>query len=245
MKRRILVFLFFILTPVLLFPGGREEKNQPDVSKTSREERLKMVEDQIAEREITDPEVLNAMKTVPRHLFVEPNLRSRAYDDTPLPIKQGQTISQPYIVAYMTEKLRLEDNHSVLEVGTGSGYQAAVLAEITDAVYTIEIIEPLAETARGRLEDLGYSEVKVKNADGYFGWTEYAPFDRIIVTAAAGHIPPPLVEQLKPGGRMIIPVGGVYELQTLILLKKLADGTIETEQTIAVRFVPMTGEAQE
>jgi protein-L-isoaspartate(D-aspartate) O-methyltransferase len=204
-----------------------------------------MVEEQIAGRGIADPEVLHAMRTVPRHLFVEPDLRSRAYDDTPLPIKQGQTISQPYIVAYMTEMLQLEENHSVLEVGTGSGYQAAVLAEITDNVYTIEIIEPLAETARGRLKELDYSEVKVKNADGYFGWPENAPFDRIIVTAAAGHIPPPLVQQLKPGGRMIIPVGGVYELQTLILLKKLSDGTIETEQTIAVRFVPMTGEAQE
>jgi protein-L-isoaspartate(D-aspartate) O-methyltransferase len=168
-----------------------------------------------------------------------------AYANRPLPIGHGQTISQPYIVGYMTEKLAPKPDHRVLEVGTGSGYQAAVLAEIVEEVHTIEIIEPLARSARERLERLGYDNVEVSQGDGYFGLPEEEPFDTVIVTAAAGHIPPPLVDQLKPGGRMIIPVGPVYAVQTLILVNKDRNGEVTTEQLLPVRFVPMTGRAQQ
>ena len=208
-------------------------------------ERDRMVRRHIAGEDITDEAVLDAMRAVPRHEFVPSRHSGMAYANRPLPIGHGQTISQPYIVGYMTEKLAPKPDHRVLEVGTGSGYQAAVLAEIVEEVHTIEIIEPLARSARERLERLGYDNVEVSQGDGYFGLPEEAPFDTVIVTAAAGHIPPPLVDQLKPGGRMIIPVGPVYAVQTLILVNKDRNGEVTTEQLLPVRFVPMTGRAQQ
>jgi len=202
--------------------------------------RERMVAEQIEGRNVTDPAVLMAMRKVPRHEFVPPRLIADAYDDRPLPIGDGQTISQPYIVAYMTEALRLKPGDRVLEVGTGSGYQAAVLAEITDQVYTIEIIPDLARTAEERLRRLGYGKVSVRAGDGYFGWPGKAPFDAIIVTAAPEKVPPKLVEQLKEGGRMVIPVGEERAAQELIRLTK-RNGKVETENLIPVRFVPLTG----
>ena len=187
-------------------------------------------------------DVLDALGTVPRHRLVPTRELPFAYENRPLPIGYGQTISQPYIVALMTELIRPDKDDVVLEVGTGSGYQAAVLAELVDHVYTIEIIEPLADQARERLGELGYDNVTVKLGDGYFGWQEHAPFDAIVVTAAASHVPPPLIEQLKPGGYMIIPVGGRWMVQQLLLIEKTEDGEIITRQQGAVRFVPLTGE---
>ncbi|MFO7850608.1 MAG: protein-L-isoaspartate(D-aspartate) O-methyltransferase [Spirochaetia bacterium] len=204
-----------------------------------------MVEEQIKGRDVSDPRVLEAMRSTPRHLFVPENRRNQAYQDRPLPIGHGQTISQPYIVAFMTETLQLEEGDKVLEIGTGSGYQAAVLAELTREVYSIEIIDGLAERGEKALREAGYDYVQVKKGDGYYGWESHAPFDAVIVTAAAGHIPPPLIEQLKKGGRMVIPVGGVYQTQVLMLVKKDMEGEISTERLMTVRFVPMTGEAQE
>ena len=186
-------------------------------------------------------EVLAALGRVERHLFVPPGQVGYAYENRPLPIGHGQTISQPYIVALMTDLLEPDENDVVLEVGTGSGYQAAVLAELVGHVYSIEIIEALAVSARERLARLGYDNVTTKLGDGYYGWEEHAPFDSIIVTAAASHVPPPLIEQLKPGGRMVIPVGGRFMTQLLLLLEKGADGEVVTRQIGAVRFVPLTG----
>ena len=186
-------------------------------------------------------EVLSALGRVERHLFVPPGQVRSAYENRPLPIGHGQTISQPYIVALMTDLLEPDESDVVLEVGTGSGYQAAVLAELVDHVYSIEIIEALAVSARERLARLGYDNVTTKLDDGYYGWEEHAPFDSIIVTAAASHVPPPLIEQLKPGGRMVIPVGGRFMTQLLLLLEKGADGEVVTRQIGAVRFVPLTG----
>jgi protein-L-isoaspartate(D-aspartate) O-methyltransferase len=206
-------------------------------------ERRRMVDQQIEARGVRDPRVLEAMRVVPRHLFVPADLADSAYDDTPLPIGYGQTISQPYIVAYMTEALGLRPGDKVLEVGTGSGYQAAVLAMLTPEVYTVEIIAPLAERAGERLLGLGYSAVRTRLGDGYYGWEEAAPFDAIIVTAACGHVPPPLVQQLAPGGRIIIPVGGVYEVQLLVMVTKATDGSLGTRELLPVRFVPLTGAA--
>ena len=185
--------------------------------------------------------VLRAMNTVERHRMVPASQIPYAYENRPLPIGHGQTISQPYIVALMTELIEPDADDVVLEVGTGSGYQAAVLAELVEQVYSIEIIEPLATLAKHRLESMGYSNVTTKLGDGYFGWEEHAPFDAIVVTAAASHVPPPLIEQLKPGGLMIIPVGGRFMTQTLLLLEKTDDGEIITRQYGAVRFVPLTG----
>ena len=186
-------------------------------------------------------EVLAAMETVQRHALVPASERPFAYQNRPLPIGHGQTISQPYIVALMTELVEPDAGDSVLEVGTGSGYQAAVLAELVDHVYSIEIIEPLAKRATADLASLGYRNVTTKLGDGYFGWEEHAPFDVIVVTAAASHVPPPLIEQLKPGGRMVIPVGGRFAIQQLLLLEKTEDEQIITRQIAAVRFVPLTG----
>jgi len=202
--------------------------------------RALMVEQQIAARGVRDTATLRAMRTVPRHLFVPDDVRSAAYEDYPLPIGLGQTISQPYIVAYMTEQLRLRRGDRVLEVGTGSGYQAAVLAEIVAEVYTIEIVPPLAQEAAVRLGRLGYSRVRTRTGDGYNGWPEAAPFDAIIVTAAAGFVPPPLVEQLRPGGRMIIPVGETSAVQELMVVEKAVNGRTATRTLIPVRFVPLT-----
>ena len=187
-------------------------------------------------------DVLATLGRVERHKFVPPGQARHAYENRPLPIGHGQTISQPYIVALMTDLLEPDPGDVVLEVGTGSGYQAAVLAELVDHVYSIEIIEPLATSARERLERLGYDNVTTKLGDGYYGWEAHAPFDSIIVTAAASHVPPPLIEQLEPGGRMVIPVGGRFMTQLLLLLEKGEDGEVVTRQIAAVRFVPLTGE---
>ena len=199
---------------------------------------MQMVDEQIAARDIRSPRVLEAMRRVPRHEFVPASLRRSAYEDSPLPIGHDQTISQPYIVAYMTDALDLDGTERVLEIGTGSGYQAAVLGELAKEVYTIEIVVPLADRARQALKQLGYKNVHVRTGNGYLGWPEQAPFDRVMVTAAPDDVPPALVEQLKVGGLMAIPVGvGVQELR---ILRRTASG-LETLRTLPVRFVPMTG----
>jgi len=227
----------------------QEEPNESEVQRPDHShpafgeriyERTRMVERQIRQRQVRDPDVLTSMQIVPRHAFIR-SLSSRAYEDRPLPIGLGQTISQPYIVAYMTEVLKLDPNSKVLEIGTGSGYQAAVCAEIARKVYTIEILEKLAGSAKNRLKELGYHNVFVKAADGYFGWDEKGPFDAIIVTCAAGLVPPPLVEQLKPGGRMILPRGSPYGSQWLVLVTKDKKGKVSSKRLMPVRFVPMTG----
>lgn len=187
-----------------------------------------------------DPRVIEALGAVKRHRFVPPAFVDRAYDNIPLPIGFGQTISQPYIVALMSNLLALDPGGRVLEIGTGSGYQAAVLAQMGMHVYSIEIIRPLAERAGRRLQAEGYDRVRIKIGDGYFGWTENAPFDAIVVTAAADHIPPPLLSQLKNGGRMVIPVGGPLSVQQLVLVTKAVDGRVSTRQLLPVRFVPLT-----
>jgi protein-L-isoaspartate(D-aspartate) O-methyltransferase len=192
-------------------------------------------------REKLDARVLAAMGKVPRQRFVLSDYRSEAYDNRPLPIGHGQTISQPYIVALMTDLLNLKPGDSVLEIGTGSGYQAAILTELTPRVYSIEIIEALGRRARQTLADAGYGGVQLRIGDGYYGWPEAAPFDAIVVTAAASHVPPPLVKQLKAGGRMIIPVGTAFLTQHLLLVEKQADGGVSSRQILPVRFVPLTG----
>ena len=208
------------------------------------EERTKMVAWQIQARDVKDPNVLKAMRVVPRHAFVRFSEQRYAYTDHPLPIGFDQTISQPYIVAFMTEALQLKPNSKVLEIGTGSGYQAAVCAEIAQQVYTIEIVEGLAKRAKKCLKELGYPNVFVRFGDGFFGWPDAAPFDAIIGTAAAGRIPEPLLEQLKPGGRMILPYGRPWDFQYLVLITKDQKGNISTKNVMPVRFVPMTGEVQ-
>jgi protein-L-isoaspartate(D-aspartate) O-methyltransferase len=225
-------------------PAQAEVKQTPATASASDEfakEREEMVREQIAERGVTDLVVLRAMRETPRHLFVPDNLRSSAYADQPLPIGYGQTISQPYIVALMTDLLELRPTHRVLEIGTGSGYQAAVLSKITPEVYTIEIVKPLHETAKDRLSKFGLDPARVIHGDGYFGLPDKAPFDGIIVTAAADHIPPPLIQQLKPGGRMVIPIGPAYLAQRLVVVEKSLAGKVTTRSTLPVRFVPLTG----
>ncbi len=189
-----------------------------------------------------DERVLDAIGKVPRHEFVPDDQRPYAYENRPLPIGYGQTISQPYIVAIMTDLLKPEKTDRVLEVGTGSGYQAAILAELVDSVYTIEIVKELAEQAADQLKKSGYNTVHTRTGDGYYGWETEAPFDGIVVTAVASHIPPPLIKQLKPGGRMVIPVGGQFMTQYLMLVTKDVDGKITTRQILPVRFVPLTGQ---
>ena len=206
------------------------------------EVRKKMIKEQIWTRGVKDFLVLKAMKMVPRHRFVDERLEKVAYDDSPLPIGDDQTISQPFIVAYMTAVLELKGREKVLEVGTGSGYQAAVLAEITDRVYTIEINQDLTIEVSRRFRKMGYHNIRLKFGDGYDGWPEKAPFDGIVVTAAPDHIPQSLLDQLRPGGKMVIPIGEGE--QDLILVSKLANGSIRKETRISVRFVPMIGEAE-
>jgi len=216
----------------------KESKQKKDDFTRLREQ---MVQNQIIYRGVKDKRVLAAVSKVERHLFVPENLQKQAYQDEPLPIGYGQTISQPYIVAYMTEQLELNGDEKVLEIGTGSGYQAAILGELAMEVYTIEIVPELGEIANQRLSNLEYTNVHVRIGDGYNGWPERAPFDAVIVTAAPDHIPPPLVDQMKIGGRLIIPVGDYS--QELLLMVKTEKG-IEKKRKIPVRFVPMTGEAE-
>lgn len=204
-----------------------------------QDERNRMVNQQIRDRGVKDPAVLTAMRKVKRHLFVPPAQAANAYDDRPLPIGYGQTISQPYIVGYMTEVVKPAGNFKVLEIGTGSGYQAAVLADIVKEVYTIEIVPELGQSAKTRLGKLGYENVEVKIGDGYYGWKEHAPYDAIVVTAAAEYIPPPLIEQLKDGGRIIIPVGSPFMTQMLMLVEKKG-GKTKTKSLFPVAFVPFT-----
>ena len=187
-----------------------------------------------------DRDVMEVMGKVPRHHFVPSKLRNSAYENRPLPIGHGQTISQPSIVALMTDLLQVDKDDIALEIGTGSGYQAAILAELVNHVYTIEIIKPLGVEARERLKELGYNNVTTRIGDGYYGWEAHAPFDVIIVTAAAGSIPPPLIKQLKAGGRMVIPVGGAFFTQQLMLVEKTSNGKVTTRQILPVRFVPLT-----
>lgn len=205
--------------------------------------RQRMVEQDIRGRGVQDAAVLGALSRIPRHRYVPKDLQSRAYGDHPLPIGEGQTISQPYVVALMTEALKLRPGDRVLEIGTGSGYQAAVLAELVKEVYTIEIRSVLADRAARTLKDQGYRNVKVRHADGYNGWEEHAPFDAIIITASANHIPPPLIKQLKEGGRLILPLGRTVYYQVLTLATKKKDG-LDVVQLGDVAFVPMVGEAE-
>lgn len=233
-----MIYLFTIYLVFVIFVPSLSYSN--DIYERKR---FLMVERDIKLRGIKDTRVLDVMKKVPRHLFVDEGLRDQAYEDHPLPIGEGQTISQPYVVALMTEALRLKPSDRVLEIGTGSGYQAAILAELVKEVYTIEIRRTLADRAEKRLKDLGYRNIKVKYGDGYFGWEDFAPFDAIIVTASANHIPPPLIKQLKDGGRLIIPLGSTiyYQILTVVTKKK---GEIFLEQMGPVAFVPMIGEAE-
>lgn len=228
--------LLFVLVLCVALAGSLSAARADDADKFVKK-RLQMVDNQIRDRGINDLETLRAMSTVPRHLFVPDYLRRQAYADGPLPIGHGQTISQPYIVAYMTEILHIKPQQRVLEIGTGSGYQAAVLVELTDHVYTMEIIPELADTAGRRLKETGYGSVNARQGDGYHGWPAAAPFDAIMVTAAAEFIPPPLLKQLKEGGRMIIPVGSPFYVQHLMLVEK-KQGTITTRSMMPVRFVP-------
>jgi protein-L-isoaspartate(D-aspartate) O-methyltransferase len=223
-------------------PGGSAVKSTPSTADTDAARRARMVETQIVARGVRDPRVLEAMRQVPRHLFVDASQRADAYEDHPLPIAGHQTISQPYIVALMTELLDLQPGETVLEIGTGSGYQSAVLAKLARQVYSIEIVPELAKEAGERLQKLGYANVTVREGDGYRGWPEHAPFDGIIVTAAPERIPEPLLDQLAPNGRMVIPVGGFF--QELKVFRKDANGKVTEKDVLPVRFVPMTGEIE-
>lgn len=238
-----------LLSALLATAGCGAAEKEPSVSSAPRSDesfalrRADMVEEQLRARGITNEQVLAVMGRVPRHELVPANLRSRAYGDHPLPIGHDQTISQPYIVAFMTQALRPQPGDKVLEVGTGSGYQAAVLGELVKSVYTIEIVEPLGRRAESDLRRLNYTNVFVRVGDGYQGWPEQAPFDAIIVTCSPDHIPQPLIDQLRDGGRMIIPVGDDWRGQDLVLLDKKGTNVIR-RAVLPVRFVPMTGQAQ-
>ena len=236
MKKNALTLFFIAIC--WLFLSGQTRKVAPEYRKA----REKMVSSQIRSRDISDKSVLNAMLNVPRHFFVPEELVSKAYTDGPLPIGEGQTISQPYIVALMTESLKLKGSERALEIGTGSGYQAAILADIIKEVYTVEIKEKLYTTASRVLGSLGYMNVKTRHSDGYFGWPEAAPFDGIMITAAVDHIPPPLLKQLKDGGRLILPLGNPFSYQNLTLVTKHGEDYV-VKQITGVLFVPMTGYA--
>lgn len=237
-----------VLSILLLTQGGSPAAGAGSPDRDAEREALVLeIERDVREtaeyinRRELDPRVLAAMRAVPRHEFVRPADSDLAYRNRPLPIGHGQTISQPYIVAIMTDLVEPRPGCVVLEVGTGSGYQAAVLGELCRKVYSIEIVEPLGLQARERLGRLGYDNVEVRIGDGYFGWPEHAPFDAIVVTAVASHVPPPLLKQLKPGGRMVLPVGTPFTTQQLVLVEKDADGKVTTRQLLPVAFVPLTG----
>jgi protein-L-isoaspartate(D-aspartate) O-methyltransferase len=237
MKRTVLpVLLAMVFTPACSSPA--QEEGPLDTEKQH------MIARDLKGRDITNPAVLQAMLDVPRHRFVGPAQQDIAYADFPLPIGYGQTISQPYVVAFMTQMLELRPEDRVLEIGTGCGYQAAVLSKLAGHVYTIEIVEPLASEARKRLAELGYTNISVKAGDGFEGWSEHAPFDRIILTCAVQEMPPALIEQLKEGGRIIAPKGAAYEVQQLVIATKQA-GALTYRAVLPVRFVPMTGKAME
>lgn len=234
--------IILLLLPLLTSLGSPDYLEGND---SYLEKRKEMISEQIVARGIEDGKVLEAMEKIPRHLFVLDEYLHQAYQDHPLPIGHGQTISQPFIVALMTYLLEVEKDDRVLEIGTGSGYQAAVLSCLSDHVYTMEIIGALAKSAADRLKDLGLGEISVKEGDGYYGWSEEGPFDKIIVTAAAGHVPPELIKQLNRGGRIIIPLGNPYSTQILTLILKDEDGNLDSRQVIPVRFVPFTGQAEQ
>jgi len=236
-RRRTVALAGFAL--LLLGCGASSQDGAPAEDQARQAERDRMVADQLVARGVTDPGVLAAMRRVPRHRFVPGSYARFAYADGPLPIGHGQTISQPFIVAFMTEALALQGREKVLEIGTGSGYQAAVLAELASRVLTVDVVEPLAKQAAGLLAELGYANVTVRAGDGYRGWPEEAPFDAIIVTAATDHVPPPLLDQLAIGGRLILPLGGSF--QTLTLYRRTGDGYERTE-LVPVRFVPLLRE---
>ena len=237
--------IFWIGITLLLLPASALAG---DEYAQARQQMVAAIEQDVREtslyldREALDPRVMTAIARVPRHEFVPATQRRHAYDNRPLSIGFGQTISQPYIVALMSDLIKPRPGDSVLELGTGSGYQAAMLAELTGHVYSIEIIEELGEQAAARLSRLGYDNVTTRIGDGYYGWEEHAPFDAIVVTAAASHVPPPLVAQLKPGGRMVIPVGSRFLTQQLVLIEKDPGGQLITRQILPVMFVPLTGE---
>ena len=239
-------FLFFYTCLCLLLPGSNGMAS--DQYAEPRQKMVRAIEADVNETSLyinkkrLDARVMSVMGRVERHKFVPPSHQSWAYANQPLPIGHGQTISQPYIVALMTDLIGIDPGEKVLEIGTGSGYQAAVLAEMGAEVFTIEIVKPLAKEAAKRLTDLGYSRVKTREGDGYYGWQEEAPFDAIVVTAAASHIPPPLIRQLKPGGVMVIPVGSRFLVQQLVLVTRDEAGNITTRQMLPVRFVPLTGD---
>ena len=235
----ILIFIFIIFLLIVIY-----EHDKIDEIDDYIEKRQSMVLNQLHSRDIIGSKVLQAMLTVPRHQFVDPRIRESAYNDYPLSIGEGQTISQPYIVALMTQLLGLKGDEKVLEIGTGSGYQAAVLAEIVEEVYTVEIYESLSKKSEKLLTDLGYQNIKFKVGDGYQGWEEHAPYDAIIVTCAPDHVPPSLLQQIKDdGGRIVIPVGGIWMVQTLMKIEKI-EGKIKSKGIIGVRFVPMIGHSR-
>ena len=235
--RKPLVFTLIVILIFCLTISAQEQEEDREAIFTQR--RQSMVINQLQSRDIIDSKVLQAMLTVPRHQFVDEHIRESAYNDYPLAIGEGQTISQPYIVALMTQLLELKGDEKVLEIGTGSGYQAAVLAEIVKEVYTVEIYESLSKESEKLLKDLGYQNIKFKVGDGYYGWEEYAPYDAIIVTCAPDHIPPSLLKQIKDnGGRIVIPVGGIWMVQTLMKIEKI-EGEVKSKGIIGVRFVPM------
>jgi protein-L-isoaspartate(D-aspartate) O-methyltransferase len=237
-------FLMVVLAAGLFFLFSTPTAASWDEPKEMQQRRLEMVRRQIAARGVRDGDVLEAMRSVPRHLFVPQALQDRAYADCPLPIEAGQTISQPYIVALMTELLELEPGQKILEIGTGSGYQAAVLSTLVDEVFSIEIKEILHRQAAERLVRLGYGNVRTRHGDGYFGWPEEAPFDGIMITASVDHVPPPLLEQLADGGKIVLPLGHPFSFQNLVVVTK--DGQdVRLRQVTGVLFVPMTGKAME
>ena len=238
---------WFVLIALSVLPLTVTAESEKDFDKMRRNlveeiaDEVRLTSEYLNKREL-DKRVMDAIGRVPRHELVPKAVREQSYGNFPLPIGYGQTISQPYVVAVMTDMLEIRSGDRVLEVGTGSGYQAAVIAELGATVYTIEIIEELAASAKTNLARLGYHNVHIRHADGYYGWEEHAPYDAIIITAATSHIPPPLIEQLRPGGKMMLPLGGQFMTQHLVLVDKSADGEITTRQILPVRFVPLTGD---